>query len=473
MKLLRLVASLFLSMAAAGGARADVIDHYVRAAMAQQRTPGLVLAISSPKLGEVIRPYGLANLEHQVPVRPETIFQSGSTGKQFTAAAVLLQVDDGKLKLDDSIAQYFPSERASWRAITIRHLLSHTSGLPDYDTEATGGLDLRRDYSEDELVHWAMKLEPEFAPGARWSYSNTGYVVLGALIRKVSGKFYGDVLRERIFAPAQMHTARVISETDLVTNRAAGYELVDGGVRNQRWVSPTLNTTADGSLYLSARDWLAWDAVLRARRFLSRESYESMWTPVRLSNGHAYPYGFGWFIEEQRGSPLIEHGGTWQGFHAHIARYVERELTIIALCNIDTCRPTRIAHHVAGLVDSALQLLDPMGADTQPARSERLERALTAWAAEKADAGMAPAFAANIDTSPRAKEMHRQVREQMADAKLRCVGEDDVRKRNIERNGGRATRIVHCNLVGAGDAHGVKFYLDERDALIGIYFDGW
>jgi CubicO group peptidase (beta-lactamase class C family) len=342
MRTLRIVASLLLSMASVCGARADAIDEYVRAAMAQEKTPGLVLAISSPQLGEVIRPYGLANLEHQVPVRPETLFQSGSTGKQFTAAAVLLQVEDGKLKLDDSIAQYFPSERPSWRAITIGHLLSHTSGLPDY-TEGQADVDLRRDYSEEDLVQLAMKLQPEFAPGARWAYSNTGYVVLGALVRKVAGKFYGDILRERIFSPARMQTARVISEAELVPNRAAGYELVDGNVRNQSWISPSLNTTADGSLYLSARDWLAWDAVLRARRLLSRESYESMWTSVRLANGQSYPYGFGWFIEEQRGSPLIEHGGTWQGFHAHIARYVERELTIVALCNIDTCRPTRIA----------------------------------------------------------------------------------------------------------------------------------
>ncbi len=457
-------------------ASADAIDDYVRTTMASEQIPGLALAIASPGEAAGIRTYGYANLEHRVAVQPATIFQSGSTGKQFTAAAVLLQVEDGKLGLDDSIVRYFPSDNARWQKITIRHLLTHTSGLPDYETSAGTTLDLRRDYSEDELVQWAMRLELDFDPGTRWAYSNTGYVVLGALIRKVSGKFYGDVLRERIFTPAGMTTARVISEAEVVPNRAAGYELVDGAVRNQSWVSPALNTTADGSLYLTAQDFLKWDAALRERRLLKSASYDSMWTPVRLRNGQSYHYGFGWFIGEQRGSPNIEHSGSWQGFQAHIARYVERKLTVIVLCNIDECDATRIAYGVAGIVDSELRLPDPLVAapDDQPARTQGLAAALAAWAESRPHPGMAPALAGALDDSPRAAGMHKLVREQLAKPHtFHFLAEDDVRNRSIERSGSRVARIVHCGLVASGDAQALRFYLNDAGELLDINLEGW
>ena len=144
----------------------------------------------------------------------------------------------------------------------MRHLLTHTSGIPDY--EGSDALDFRRDYTEEELAKLAFGLKPEFPPGARWNYSNTGYVLLGIIVGKASGRFYGDLLAERVFAPLGMKTARIISEEDIVPNRAAGYRLVDGELKNQEWVAPRLNTTADGSLYLSVLDLVAWDRGLRA-----------------------------------------------------------------------------------------------------------------------------------------------------------------------------------------------------------------
>jgi CubicO group peptidase (beta-lactamase class C family) len=471
---LRLAPLVLLSTASV--ASADIIDDYVRATMAREQIPGLALAIASPNEAAGIRSYGYANLEHRVAVQPVTIFQSGSIGKQFTAAAALLQVEDGKLGLDDSIARYLPGNNARWQKITVRHLLTHTSGLPDYETSAGTTLDLRRDYSEDELLQWAMGLELDFEPGTRWAYSNTGYVVLGTLIRKVSGKFYGDVLRERIFGPAGMSTARVISEADLVPNRAAGYELVDGAVRNQSWVSPSLNTTADGALYLTAQDFLKWDAALRERRLLKSASYDSMWTPVRLQNGQSYHYGFGWFIGEQRGSPNIEHSGSWQGFQAHISRYVERQLSIIVLCNIDACDATRIAYGVAGIVDAELQLPDPLVAapDNQPVRTNLLEAALAAWAEGKPHPSMAPAFAVSLDNSARADAMHGAVRKRLAKPHtFQFLAEDDVRKRAIERSGSRVARIVHCGLVVSGDAQALRFYVNDSGQVLDINLDGW
>jgi len=203
----------------------DRIDAFVRDEMQRQHLPGVAIGVI--KNGALVKAqgYGVANLEHGVPVGPTTIFQSGSLGKQFTAVAVMLQVEDGKLSLDDPIKKFFPDAPETWRAITVRHLLTHTSGMPDYEE---GKLDYRKDYTEDELARFACGLLLEFPAGSRWNYSNTGYVLLGAIVRRVSGSFYGDVLTARVFKPLGMATARTISEADIVANRAAGYRLDKG-----------------------------------------------------------------------------------------------------------------------------------------------------------------------------------------------------------------------------------------------------
>ena len=168
------------------------------------------------------RGYGYANLELGVPASDSTVYQSGSIGKQFTATLVLMLVEQGRLRLDDPVLKYLPEGKSRWQGVTVRHLLTHTSGIPDYTDSA---VDLHREYTEDALVRLAASLPLAFTPGTRWSYSNTGYVLLGALIHRVTGAFYGDLLRERIFQPLAMTSARVISEADLVPNRAAGYRL--------------------------------------------------------------------------------------------------------------------------------------------------------------------------------------------------------------------------------------------------------
>jgi CubicO group peptidase (beta-lactamase class C family) len=268
----------------------DKVDEYVAAEMKQQRIPGVSVALI--KNGEVVKlkGYGLANVEHQVPVKPETIFQSGSVGKQFTAMAVMMLVQEGKLNLDDPISKYFTDAPATWSNIKVRHLLSHTSGIPDYE-QGANRLDLRRDYKEDELLKFAEALPLDFQPGEKWKYSNTGYVLLGILIHKVTGQFYGDLLHDRIFAPLGMTTACVISEADIVPNRAAGYQLVNDEIKNQDWVAPKLNTTADGSLYLTALDMTKWEAALRERRLLKSSSYDQMWTSFVLNDGNLRTMG--------------------------------------------------------------------------------------------------------------------------------------------------------------------------------------
>jgi CubicO group peptidase (beta-lactamase class C family) len=284
-------------------------------------------------------------------VAPETIFQSGSVGKQFTATAVMMLVEEGKLSLDDSIARYFPDAPENWQKITVRHLLTHTSGMTDYPRD----FDYRRDYTEDELFKTIKAIPLAFKPGDKWSYSNLGYVTLGILIHKVSGKFYGDFLQERIFKPAGMTTARIISEEDIIPKRAAGYRLVKGELKNQQWVSPQVNTTADGALYLTVYDMAKWDAALYTEKLLKKSSLDQMWTPVKLNNGKTENYGFGWSLDEVRGHRIIQHGGAWQGFKAYIARYVYDKLTVVLFVNQIQSDPGKIAHGIAAIYNADLE----------------------------------------------------------------------------------------------------------------------
>lgn len=333
-------------------AQADKIDDWVKSEMEKQKIPGLSIAVI--KNGEIAKTagYGLANVELKVAARPETIYQSGSIGKQFTATLVMMLVEEGRMNLTDHISKYIADAPAIWKDITIRHLLTHTSGISNklYDQ-----IDMRQDYTEDELVKKIASIPLDFQPGEKWSYSNPGYVMLGILVHKATGKFYGDVLREKIFTPLGMDTARIINESDIILNRAAGYRLVKGEWKNQEWVSPALNTTADGSLYLTVLDMARWDAALYTEKLLKKSSLELMWTPVKLNSGKTQNYGFGWAFADVNGRKLIEHGGAWQGFTTHIARYVDDKLTVIVLTNRAGANPSRIAHGIAGLYNAALQ----------------------------------------------------------------------------------------------------------------------
>ncbi|HJQ21527.1 MAG TPA: serine hydrolase [Gemmatimonadaceae bacterium] len=361
----------------AGAARApeDSIDAFVRAEMARQKVPGVAVGIVNH--GEVTaRGYGYANVEHMVPVTEETIFQSGSLGKMFTATGVMLLVEDGKISLTDPLTKYFPDAPATWRNITVRHLLTHTSGIPDYTTDT---FDYRRDYTEDQLAHLAYAMPLEFPAGSRWNYSNTGYALLGFIIHKASGQFYGDLLRDRVFTPLGMTTTRIISEADIVPNRAAGYQLVNGELKNQDWVAPQLNTTADGSLYFSLRDLLVWNAAVKRRAILKPESWNFILTPVRLNSGNNYPYGFGWFLDSRNGHTLQEHSGSWQGFKTQLSRFIDDDLSIIVLANLAEAQPSRFADGIAGILNPALAI-KPLSAisDTEPAIATRATQLLDA-----------------------------------------------------------------------------------------------
>jgi CubicO group peptidase (beta-lactamase class C family) len=344
-----------VSLSSSCGSHTDPIDQFIQGVMSRAKVPGIAVAIV--RHGRIVRAqgYGMANLEHQVPVRSTTVFQSGSIGKVFTAAEILLLVQDGKLALDDPISKYLDGTPAEWRSITIRHLLTHTSGLPDYGEDSTW-LDLRRDYSEDELLRIIASHPLLRAPGQEWIYSNAGYTLLGMIIRSVTGAHWGVFLKQRIFDPLGMETARVISEEDIVPNRAAGYRVVDGEVKNQEWVAPGQNTVAEGALYLSVLDLAKWDAALYGDSLFARATKGLMWSPTRLNDGRMVSYGLGWFLQEEPGRRAVEHDGEWQGFRSWLGRFLDDSLTVIVLGNSNSAAflPDLVGHRIAALVDPAL-----------------------------------------------------------------------------------------------------------------------
>jgi CubicO group peptidase (beta-lactamase class C family) len=352
--------------------------------MQRQKIPGVSLAIVKNGRPLLVKGYGFSNLEHNVPVKPDTIFQSGSVGKQFTATAIMLLVEDGKIGLDDKISKYLGDVPDAWKSLTIRHLLTHTGGMTDYPDD----FDFRRDFTEDELLKKAKEIPLAFAPGEKWQYSNLGFVTLGIIISKVTGKFYGEFLQERIFLPLGMTTARIISEADIVPNRAAGYRLVEGKIKNQNWVAPSMNTTADGSLYLTVLDMIKWNEGLRSGKLLKKSLLDAMWTPATLNNGERRPYGFGWAVRSVNGHRVVEHGGAWQGFKSHIARYLDDGLTIIVFANLAQTDQQRIVKGVAAIVDPDLKPR-PIS-DPNPALSSRTKDILIALLEKRLDLSKFP-----------------------------------------------------------------------------------
>ncbi len=343
-------------------AQKGAIDSYVNAEMNRQHIPGATVGIF--RHGNLVysQGYGYANLEWQIKMRPDTIMQSGSVGKQFTATAVLMLVEQGKVGLEDSIRKYFPESPETWQAIKVKNLLSHSSGLAEYETPERGMpgavFDLRADFSEDQLVKNAGTMPIDFAPGDKFAYSNTNYMLLGILIHRVSGQFYGDYMQDHIFHPLGMDSTHIISDRDIVKNRASGYEVEINNIKNQKYVSATFNSTGDGALYFNLPDLEKWDRAQYGEKILSSTVKQQMWTPFVLNDGkpNRGNYGFAFFINQVNGHRVIEHTGAWQGFTTMVSRYVDDGLTVVVLTNLDSdhAYPENIERVVAGIVEPEL-----------------------------------------------------------------------------------------------------------------------
>jgi D-alanyl-D-alanine carboxypeptidase len=327
--------------------RAEPVDDYVRSQMKKQHIPGLSLAVVQDGKVTKAAGYGLANIELNAPVQPQTIFQIQSITKTFTATAIMLLVDEGKLNLEDKITKYLSGVPACWNDITIRHLLTHTSGIKDFINEPT--MDLRHDIKPEDVIKSLLELPLNFPPGEKYAYSNTGYHLLGMIIHQVTGKLWGDFLKERIFEPLAMNDTRVVSCSELITNRAAGYVWENGQVQNGYFLAPTILAYAGGGLRSTALDLAKWDAALAGEKVLKRPVLDQMWTPAKFNNGSPSSYGFGWVITNSHGHRVISHTGSHMtGFKTVLLRLVDDKLTVIVLTNQRAAEQTTIAMGVAG-----------------------------------------------------------------------------------------------------------------------------
>lgn len=319
---------LFISYAAY--ANPNAIDRFVESQREQHHIPGLSIAII--KHGKLItaKGYGLANVEHQSIATENTVYQSGSLGKQFTAALIMMLAEQGKLNLEDKISIHLKHTPKAWEDITIYHLLTHTSGLPEY----TPFVNLRLDYTDDELQAIAASKPLLFPSGSDYLYVNTGYMLLGIIIKNITNQFYGDLLSEWIFKPCHMTTARIIDESSIIPNRAEGYRWAQDKWQHQSYVSPSLNRVAEGSLYVTVMDLAKWDFALSTETLLKHATLQKMWTPSEVTENRSTRYALGWKVKLRNQKPILSHKGHWQGFSSYMARYEDSKTTVIVLSNL-------------------------------------------------------------------------------------------------------------------------------------------
>jgi len=282
--------------------------------MRRQHIPGISLAVVKNGKPLYVKSYGVATLELKVPTTPQTVYQIGSIGKQFTAVAVMMLAGEHKLDLDDPLSKYLPEVPPGWGKVTLRLMLNHQAGIPQFTTPDRQLLDLVHDYTDLELIQLASGQPLDFEPGTDVSYSDTGYVLLGFVINRVAGMFYGDFLQQRVFEPLGMRQTRIISDRDIVPNRASGYEKAESGaLYNQTYVSPALNRTADGSLYSTVLDLIKWDRALYGDALLPRTTLDRMWRidPHRNGQRPLYHFGYGWENNRLRDQRLVEYGDRY------------------------------------------------------------------------------------------------------------------------------------------------------------------
>ena len=349
-------------------AQADPIDDYVALQMRRQHVPGVSLAVVQD--GRVVKQqaYGFADLEQKVPVTPDTVFEIGSITKQFVAAALMTLVEQGAIDLDQPASRYLSDLPPAWHEVTVRQLLTHTSGIPDFE-EILGYGAYRTPTTAQQLLAVAAAKPMDFAPGTQWHYSNTGYYLLGLIIEKVSGAPYLSLIEKNILARAGMTRTRSSVPTEVIAGRASGYALEDDRLVNRDAIQPTA-VGAAGDLVSTTGDLVQWNAMLDAQSVLTTESYAQTWTNHALADGSPSGYGFGWFVSPVRGHRVQEHSGGTAGFSADILRLPDDRVTVIVLTNSYNANPAGLASHIATqFVPSLVYTTMP---DTKPSLTRKL-----------------------------------------------------------------------------------------------------
>lgn len=320
----------------------------IMSAVVRAGSPGAAVMVIED--GRVVhkKGYGLANVDANVPIDANTVFDLASFSKQFTAMGIMILAESGKLGYDDPLTKFFPEFPAYASKITVRHLLNHTSGLPDYmgvftrlgkrDFEPTG---------REALGMLAEIPTPLFAPGAKWEYSNSGYVVLAQIVEKASGMSFPAFMKKNVFDPLGMSHTLVADEVrPKIANRAISYRPASDHFENIDY-TPLNRIYGDGNVNTSLEDLFKWDQALYTDKLVAQTTLEKAFTPGKLNDGSATTYGFGWMIGDLYGRRLVQHGGAWVGFRTYIARIPSERFTVIVLSNLASFRPQVVGDQIA------------------------------------------------------------------------------------------------------------------------------
>lgn len=297
------------------------------------------------------RGYGYANLEEQTPITPDSAFRLASVSKQFAAMAIAMLADQGKLDYEDPVSKYVP-ELAPYEGVTIRHLLTHTSGLPDYYDEFDPSPWLERDESPsnaDMMVFLGGMNRTLFAPGEKYEYSNPAYEVLPVIVEAVTGVDFATFMKTRLFQPIGMKDSLIHDHHwPEIPRRVLGYTKSGDGYEIDDY-SPLNGLTGSGGQYSTLKDFYHWDQALYGEALVSAGTLQQVFTRARLSNGEEIDYGFGWRLDSYRGHRRIAHGGSWVGFRTAIARYPDIKFSIVILTNLAEYEPGEMADKIADI----------------------------------------------------------------------------------------------------------------------------
>lgn len=357
--------ALLLLLAAAGtaqaqtGARASpalaaAVDSIVEAAMREAQIPGVSIAITRGGQPFYVRGYGFADLEHDVPASPETVYRIGSVTKQFTSAAIMRLVEQGKIELAAPVSRYLPGLPAWGDAVTVHQLLNHTSGVRSYTGVPSWMEVMPLDRTHEQMIALFRDEPADFAPGQQYRYNNSGYYLLGMIIEKVTGESYAEHLEEGFYEPLGLRGTVYCDEGRLIENRAEGYVVVEGEIRNDPPISMT-QPYAAGALCSTVGDLARWARALAHGQVVGAASYERMIAPTPLPGGEPRPYGYGLATGRLGPAPYVSHGGGINGFISQLAYYPEADMAIAVLSNSQSANSTaiekRIARRVLGIAE--------------------------------------------------------------------------------------------------------------------------
>jgi len=335
-------------------------------------SPGCALGVYRDGKMIYSKGYGLANLEENVPITPQSVFDIGSTSKQFTAASILLLEKQGKLSISDDVRKYVPELPDYGQKITILHLLNHTSGLRDYLTLIDlAGINTGSVTTDEDALQIIFRQKAlNFMPGSEWLYSNTGFFLLSVIVKRVSGKTLREFAAENIFTPLEMtHTNYRDDHSSLMANRAPAYDAKENGVGYRLNVS-YFEQTGDGAVHTSVEDLLKWDENFYSGQVGGKDFLSEIQEQGKLSSGKALDYAKGLFIKDYRGLHTVSHGGAWGGYRAELLRFPEQHFSVACLCNLGSAGPSNRAHRVADVYLAGLMKPREAGEGTEEKRQK-------------------------------------------------------------------------------------------------------